>query len=205
MRRRERRCYGEKIIAEVARVRKQFWRLTNFKKETKTMNIKKNFLSAFALSAIILAFSAVAFGQDETTRTQFSLYGMHFVSAGQTVRIWVQNPRFSDSEIIPCIRVRVVFDIYEQNPAEPVRLRFVRRVSREIELEPGDAATFNYEAERTGDWVSPAVFASPEENNPPDTHPIRLVPTVAVQQGGRTLFNLPAVQKAMDPTNATPR
>ncbi len=35
MRRRERRCYGEKIIAEVARVRKQFWRLTNFKKETK--------------------------------------------------------------------------------------------------------------------------------------------------------------------------
>lgn len=167
------------------------------------MNIKKNFLPAFVLSAIIFAFStAVAFGQDETTRTQFSLYGMHFVSAGQTAGITVQNPRFSDSEIIPCIRVRVVFDIYEQNPSAPIRLRFVRRVSREIELEPGDAATFNYEAGRTGDWVSPAVFA---QMDPTNARPVRLVSTLVVRQGERTILNLPAVLKGFDPQPDPPR
>ncbi len=169
------------------------------------MNIKKNFLSTFALSAIILAFSAVGFGQDETTRTQFLLYGMHFVSAGQTAGITVQNPRFSDSEIVPCIRVRVVFDIYEQNPSVPVRMRFVRRVSREIELDGGEAATFNYAAGQLGEWVSPAVFYNPVLASPPDTMPARLLSTVVVRQGERTILNLPAVLKGMDPTNATPQ
>ena len=169
------------------------------------MNIKKNFLPAVALGAIVFAFSAVAFGQTEPTRTQFSLYGLHFINAGQTVGIIVQNPRFSDSEIIPCIRVRIVFDIYESAPGDPSRLRFVRRVSREIELDGGEAATFDYAATGRGQYVSPAVFYSPTLVNPPDTRPTRLLSTAAVQQGGRTLLNLPAVEKGFDPQPDPPR
>ena len=169
------------------------------------MNIKKNIVIAFALGAIILAFSAVGFGQTETTRTQFSLYGLHFVSAGQTVGISVQNPRFSDSEIIPCIRVRMVFDIYTADVQNPARLRFARRVSREIELDGGEAATFDYEAGRTGDYVSPAVFYNPVLAAPPDDMPARLLSTLVVRQGGRTILNLPAVLKGFDPQPDPPR
>ena len=172
------------------------------------MNIKKNFVIAFALGAIIFAFStAVAFGQTEPPRTQFSLYGLHFVSAGQTVNITVQVPRFSDPQgDIPCIRVRMVFDIYEVNPPDTrPGLSFVRRVSREIELEGGEAATFDYEARRTGDYVSPAVFYNPVLAAPPDTLPAGLLSTLVVRQGGRTILNLPAVEKGFDPQPDPPR
>lgn len=116
---------------------------------------------------------------------------MHFINGGQTVRVSVQNPRFSDSEsMAPRIRVRILFDVYEAAGDGSVRLRFARRVLREIELEPGDAATGR------GEYVSPAVFASPEGDS---TEPIRPTPTVVVREGGRTILNLPAVQGAMDP------
>lgn len=160
------------------------------------MNIRKNFVTAFALGAIVFASSAIAFGQAETTHTQFSLYGMHFINGGQTVGIIIHNPRVFDGEIQPCIRVRVVFDIYEQNPPDSGRLRFARRSSREVELDPGEAATFNFAAGRNGDWVSPMVFATPEEG---ETGPARLLPTVTVRQFGITIFNLPIVEKGFDP------
>ncbi len=175
------------------------------------MNIKKNFVIAFALGATIFAFStAAAFGQiaPPDQRPQFSLYGMHFISGGQTVRVAVQNSCVSDAaavgpcnnpEIIPCIRVRVVFDVYEQSPTQPGRLRFVRRVAREVLLDGGEAATFEFPAGRGGDWISPAVFARPEEVGPPDVRPIRLVSTLSVRQFGLTVFNLPAELKGFDP------
>lgn len=174
------------------------------------MNIKENFVIAFALGAIIFAFSSAAFGQvvPPDSRPQFSLYGLHFISGGQTVRVTVQNSCPSDPtavipcvnpEIVPCLRVRVVFDIYEQSPTQPSRLRFSRRVSREVLLDGGEAATFDFPASRGGDWVSPAVFARPEEVAPPDMRPIRLVSTLVVQQGERTILNLPAVLKGFDP------
>lgn len=170
------------------------------------MNIKKNFLSAFAIGLSLFAFSTVvAFGQTETTRTQFSLYGMHFIGAGQTVNVTVQNPRFSDSEIQPCIRVRIVFDVYEAAGDGSVRLRFVRRVSRVVRLDGGEAATFDFAASRNGDYVSPAVFASPEE--PESSEPVRarLLSTLVVRQGERTILNLPAVLKGFDPQPDPPR
>ena len=164
------------------------------------MNIKKNFLSAFALGLSLFAFlTAVAFGQTETTRNQFTLYGMHFINGGQSLRLSVQNPRFSDSEVIPCLRVRVVFDVYEQSSTEPVRLRFARRVSREILLDGGEAATFEFRASQAGDYVSPMVFGSPGDVAPPDMRPERLVSTLVVRQGERTILNLPAVLKGFDP------
>jgi len=161
------------------------------------MDIKKNFVIAFALGAIVFAFSVVAFGQTEPARTEFSLYGMHFISGGQTLRVSVQNPRFSDSEIIPCIRVRIVFDIYEAAGDGSVRLRFVRRVSREGLLDGGEAATFDFAVGRSGEHVSPMVFASPEGTEPPA--PIRLLSTLVVREFGRTILNLPAVLKGFDP------
>ena len=175
------------------------------------MNIKKNFVIAFALGAIVFASAEIAFGQTEPAGTHFSLYGMHFVSGGQTVRVSVQNSCTSDPtavgpcnnpEIIPCIRVRVVFDIYEQSPTQPARLRFARRVSREVLLDGGEAATFDFPASRGGDWVSPAVFG---EIAPPDNRPVRLVSTLVVQQGERTILNLPAVLKGFDPQPDPPR
>lgn len=180
------------------------------------MNIKKNFLSAFAISLSLFAFStAVAFGQTETTRNQFSLYGMHFISAGQTVSVSVLNACVSDAaaggqcnnpdpEIQPCIRVRIVFDVYEQSPTSPT-LRFRRRVLREVLLDGGEAATFDFRSSQTGDWVSPAVFARPELVAPPDTRPERLLSTLVVRQGERTILNLPAVLKGFDPQPDPPR
>lgn len=165
------------------------------------MNIKKNFVIAFALGAMVFALSAAAFGQiaPPDNRPQFSLYGMHFINGGQTMRVSVQNPRFSDSEIQPCIRVRIVFDIYEAAPGDPSRLRFVRRVSREVELDGGEAASFDFAAARTGEWVSPAVFYNPVLIFPPDNRPERLLTTLTVRQFGTTILNLPAVIKGFDP------
>ena len=172
------------------------------------MNIKKNFLSfAIALGLSLFAFStAVAFGQTETPRTQFSLYGMHFIGAGQTVNVTVQVPRFSDPQGgVPCIRVRIVFDIYEAAGDGSVRLRFVRRVSREVELEFGEAATFDYAAGRTGDYVSPAVFVRLAETDTPELVRARLLSTLIVRQGERTILNLPAVIRGFDPQPDPPR
>lgn len=158
------------------------------------MNIKKSFFIAL----IVFAFSSVAFGQTQPTRTQFSLYGMHFIGGGQTLRVAAQNPRFSDSEIIPCVRVRVVFDVYEAAGDGSVRLRFVRRVSRQILLEAGEAAAFDFAATGRGEYVSAAVFASPGEENEGDGS-VRVVSTLDLREGGRTILTLPIVKRGFDP------
>ena len=159
----------------------------------------KNLISLFALAAIVFTLSAVSLAQAAPAPSQFALYGMHFINGGQTVRVTVQNPRVSDSEVIPCIRVRVVFDLYEAIPPDQQRLRFVRRVSREVELDGGEAASFDFAASRGGDWVSPSVVARCEENCPSDPTRTRVLSTLVVREGGRTLLNLPAVIKGFDP------
>jgi hypothetical protein len=172
------------------------------------MNIKSNFLT-FLLGAIALSSSA-AFGQTETTQTQFSLYGMHSISNGQTARISVQNACLSDPASIipcispdpdmqPCIRVRIVFDVYEAAGDGSVRLRFARRVSREVDLDGGEAAAFDFPASRGGDWISPSVSARCMENCPVDRRQARVLSTLAIRQGGSTVLLLPAVLKGFDP------
>jgi hypothetical protein len=158
------------------------------------MNIKNSFLLAF----IVFAFSSVAFGQTQSTRTQYILYGLHFIGAGQSARLTAQNPRFSDSETIPCVRVRIVFDVFEAAGDGSVRLRFSRRVSREILLDGGEAATFDYAATGRGEWVSPAVFARPEDNAPGAIQP-RLLSTLGLRESGRSVLNIPVVEKGFDP------
>ena len=162
------------------------------------MNTKKNSVIALVLGVIVFASAGNAFSQTvppEPDR-QFSLYGMHFINGGQTLRVAVQNPRISDSEIIPCIKVRVVFEVYEAAADGSVRLRFSRRVSREILLDGGEAATFDFPAGRSGDWISPIVFA---EMDPTNARPLRLLSTLVVRQFGITVLNLPIVEKGFDP------
>jgi hypothetical protein len=170
------------------------------------MNIKKNLVIAF----FIFAVSSLAYGQTEAARTRFSLYGANFLSAGQTLRVTAQNQRFSDSEIIPCIRVRIVLDFYEAAGDGSVRLRSLRRVTRQIELDPGEAISFDVAAAlacdgsvcpaaRNGVFVSAAVFATPFGVETPERYQTKFTSTLAVREFGRTLLILPAVEKGFDP------
>jgi hypothetical protein len=68
-----------------------------------------------------------------------------------------------------------------------------------VELDPGDAATFDFPASRNGDWISPMVFARCEENCPSDPIRTRVLSTIAVRQAGSTVLLLPAVLKGFDP------
>ena len=168
------------------------------------MNIRRNFITPFAFGVIVFAFSAfAALGQAEppgAVRTEVSRYGMHFVESSRTVRVNVALPRITNpGEIIPCIRVRIVFDVYEAAGDGSVRLRFTRRVTREIELDGGEAASFDFPASRNGDWVAPAIFSNCEENCPSDPSRTGFQATVSIRQGGNTVLLLPAVLKGFDP------
>jgi len=158
------------------------------------MNIRKNLIIAF----FIFAFSLAAFGQTETPKTQVSLYGVHFLNFGQSLRVAVQNPRFSDSEIIPCVRVRVVFDVFENSTTETNRLRLLRRVTREVLLDAGEAFAIDLPASRTGNFISASIFATPEGEVTGDGS-VRIASTLNIRESGRTILNLPAVEKGFDP------
>ena len=158
------------------------------------MKIRHQLFIAF----FVFAFSLAAFGQAEPSRTQVSLYGIHSLNYGQTLRAAIQNRRFSDTGIIPCIRVRVVFDIFEAAATDANRLRLVQRVTREVELEAGEAAVFELPAGRTGNFVSASIFATPEGEVTGDGS-VRIASTLSVREAGRTILNLPSVEKGFDP------
>lgn len=170
------------------------------------MNIRKNLL----IGLLIFALSAAAYGQTRTRNTHYSLYGMNFINGWQALRLSVQNPRFSDSEIVPCIRVRVVLDFYEAAGDGSVRPQATRRVTREVLLDPGDAASFDVPAAlacdgsvcpaaRQGVYVSTSVFATPVETDPPDPVRLKFNSTLVLREFGRTVFTLPAAEKGFDP------
>jgi len=156
------------------------------------------FKQIIVIAFFVLAFSIAAFGQTETPKTRVSLYGVHFLEAGQSLRVSLQNPKFSDGEIIPCIKVRIVLDVYENGLTDTNRLRLARRVTREIEIDAGEAAVFDFPAPRTGAYVSASVFATPETEVSGDGS-VRLVSTLNIREAGRTMLNLPAVEKGFDP------
>lgn len=165
------------------------------------MSIKKNFAFVIGLAAVVLFFSQTNLAQAAPTGNPalFSLYGIQSVNFGQSLRVTLQNPRFSESEIIPCIRVRIVFDVYDNGATENGRLRFVRRVVRETELDAGEAASFDFPASRTGDLVSTSIFARAEVSELPGIQRPRFVSTLALREQGRTILNLPAVIRGFDP------
>lgn len=163
---------------------------------------KKNSLLVIFANILIMFAANAALAQTEPTHSTF--YGLHFIDPGQSVRISLLNPRVSDSEIIPCLRVRVVFDVFEPNRTNPNRLQFARRISREVELEGGQALTIDTPTTRTGEWVSPGVFAQSDDRNDP-TAGKRLLTTLVIRENGRTILNVPAVRKGFDPQPDPPQ
>jgi len=167
------------------------------------MSNTQSFFRAFAFILSLFVFSGVVAAQTETPRTRFSLFGMQPVATGQSLQAAIVNPRVSDGEIVPCIKVRVFFDVYTAEIATG-QLRLTRRVTHEAELDGGKAATFEYVAARSGEYVSAMVFASPKEVST-ETAPVRILSTLLLREGGRTILNLPADIKGFDPQPDPPR
>ena len=181
------------------------------------MNTRKRFLKAFTLGVMAVGLAMTNAGPIPTASAQeppprqrgiATFFGMQTLAPMQAAQITVVNP----SEIVPCVRVRLTFDIYEADPSNPLRLRFVRSVSRSVELEPGEAASIEYTAGGRGAFVSPATFAQ-EINEVGDPHvpsrireqdPIRTrataaTSTLAINERGRVVFTAPGVRVGFDP------
>ena len=94
-------------------------------------------------------------------------------------------------------------------------MRFVRRLSRELELEPGEAASLDYTTAGRGEFVSPASFVL-EENEVSDPHqPSRAgesnpsvsirtrapaaTSTLGINERGHVVFTAPGVRVGFDP------
>ncbi len=97
------------------------------------MKIKNRIVAIFG-TAILLGFMAIGIS-GQTSGTHYTLYGLNFLNSWQALRVNVQNPRYSDSEIIPCVRVLVVVDFYDAAGDGSVRppmpaFRFSPRRSR---------------------------------------------------------------------------
>ena len=159
------------------------------------------------IAIIIIALVPAAFGQ--TRGTHYTLYGQNFLNGWQSLRLAADNPRHSDSEIIPCIRVTWIATFFELPGDGSVRVRMLRRVTRELELDPGEAASWDIPAAlacdgsvcpqiRNGVNVAVSVFATPVEGEPIPAR-LNFNTTLAMREFGRTLFILPAVQKGFDP------
>ena len=168
------------------------------------MKLKTLFILAFVTLVTSPAASAQVRG------TYYSLYGQQLMQANQTLRLVADNPRYSDSEIIPCIRVTMILSFFDGPLDATSRLRPMRRVTREIELDPGEAASFDISPSlacgdvglcpqvRDGVYVGVSVFATPVEGDP---IPPRLTfnSTLALREWGRTIFTLPVTEKGFDP------
>ena len=133
------------------------------------------------------------------------------IDAGQpTLRLVADNARYSDSEIIPCIRVTMILSFFDGPLDATSRLRPMRRVTREIELDPGEAASFDISPSlacgdgglcpqvRDGVYVGVSVFATPVEGDPIPPR-LKFNSTLALREWGRTIFTLPVTEKGFDP------
>jgi hypothetical protein len=166
------------------------------------MKTKNTIYKNFGMMALVIILSVNIFGQTNAQPIQATFFGMHQFSPGQTAAISVvnRNPS-SDSEIIPCIRVMIIADIYETSLTEFTKLRFSRRVTREEKLEKGEALSFKFQPSRTTDSnVSVSVFVYPDEEvASPELIRSSTFSTLQVIENGRSLYTLPGVIKGFDP------
>jgi len=145
-------------------------------------------------------------------------FGLLSLAPGQTARLNVVNPvlQAPPDPDSPARRVRLAFDIYavsdpndSPNPTTPGdttsrlnKLRFLRRVSRDVTLRPGEAASFNFTAAATGTQINAVMVGDVEDTPNPiesrGTQP-QIVPTLEVLEGGRTIFTHPALVKFFNP------
>ena len=139
--------------------------------------------------------------------------GLLSLAPGQTARLNVANPVLvapPDPDSL-ARRVRLAFDIYgisdpddSPNPTTPgdttsrlTKLRFLRRVSRDVTLMPGEAASFDFTAPASGTRISAVMLGGPDTSQTignPD-----IVPTLEVMEGGITIFTHPALVKLFNP------
>ena len=169
------------------------------------MKIRTTLLAAI----ITITISQASFAQTDSRGTYYSLYGQHVLNGSQSLRLVADNPRYSDSEIIPCIRVTMIVSFFELPGGGSVRSRPMRRLTREIDLDPGEVASFEIPAAlacdgsvcpqlREGVYAGVSVFATPIEG---EAVPERLKfnTTLSLGEFGRTIFTLPATEKGFDP------
>jgi hypothetical protein len=188
------------------------------------MKTRKTFTKALALITLAAGL-AVVIAAWQTRQVQAvqdsedfpSDFGFIELAAGQTARlnVVIGNPEVTPGEVRLARRVRLAFDVYVQDdedfpdcggiiPTPPclIRYRFLRRESRDVELMPGQAASFNFQTSAAAK-INPSVHmlggpdTNPgEERRTPEPH---LAPTLEVREGARTTFVVPAVAKFFNP------
>jgi hypothetical protein len=188
------------------------------------MKRRNLFTNALALIALVAGL-AVIMAAWQTRRVQAiqdsedfpSDFGFLELGAGQTARlnVVIGNPNEMPGEPPLARRVRLAFDVYVQDeenspncggivPVPPclIRYLFLRRESREVELMPGQAASFDFLASAvTKINASVHVIGNPDESpgdnrRTPEPH---LAPTLEVRESARTIFVVPAVAKFFNP------
>ena len=162
--------------------------------------MKRSKITSLAILIFAVLALAVSVSSQMESTTRVTFYGLNYIGSGQSIRLAVQNPKFRDSDIIPCVRVLIVLDVYEAAGDGSVRPAGARRIARTAIVDPGEAASFDLPAVGVGGkYVSVTVFATPIEETRTGAQPGRLLSTLSVRESNRTIFVLPAVQRGFDP------
>lgn len=180
------------------------------------MNIRQRIFMTLALGVVVIIGLAAAAtwnaartqaqGEDPRERRgphiRASRYGLHTLRRGETARLSAVNPVLgAPPDNGRPHSMTLAFDIYETVAADgSVRtLRFLRRVSHTLVLQPGEAAELEFEPSRANETICASVFSSPpdpeSETNPPDIGRQAVVTSLQVRQGNSTQFVLPVTQR----------
>jgi hypothetical protein len=192
-------------------------------KGVRTLKIRttiKKSLALFAL-AIGLAVGIAAWQTRQVKAIQDSEdfpsdFGFIELGAGQTARLNIVS--VGNPDILPdprlARRARLAFDVYVQDEENTpncgggvpvpclIRYRFLRRESREVELMPGQAASFDFLASAAAKINATVQFLGGPDTLPGDnrrTPEPHLAPTLEVRESARTIFVVPAVAKFFNP------
>lgn len=188
------------------------------------MRIQNIFTKALTLVALA-AVLAVIFSAWQTRKVQAvqdseafpSDFGFIELAAGQTARLNVVGLRQPPPERDTpgdqrARRAALAFDVYIQDeenncggivplPTCLTRYHFLRRESREVQIMPGQAASFDFVASAVTK-INPSVHflggpdTLPGNRRTPEPH---LSPTLEVREGASTKFVVPAVAKFFNP------
>ena len=178
------------------------------------MKIRSTIAAIFSMAVLLGCMATGISGQ--TRGSYYTLYGLNFINGRQALQANVQNPRYSESEIVPRLSVVVVVDFYDAAGDGSVRPQAMRRVTRQVELDPGDAASFDLPttlacdgsvcpAARNGVYVNVSVFATQVEGESMPLARLKFNSTLALREAGRTVFTLPAAEKGFDPQPDPPQ
>ena len=173
----------------------------------------KRFTKAFIPFLMLLLMVSLAFSQNrqDPTNQHFVAYGLHFVAPGQTLHVSIVNLGPGRSRLIdPCFDVEFVLDVYEAAADGSVRPVSTRNITRDVEVESGEAASFTYSPPATTDPNGTALgeFVSVKVNyvlEPPAAQSPRLevrsVPqpgiTLDLSTGGTSIVAFPIVSRGI--------